>query len=280
MKCKKFLALVMSAVLSVSMLTACGGGGSGVSGSLNESKVNSLLKNEAGSNVQIVKDNDLDDAVKAGAERIVSTGNSNSASAVVANKMGWDFVSVATQLINSIKNSGGITSIGTSFGITYVIEENTLEINDGLGLVGLFAQTQIVVFGLQIYKRKDQLILDHFPEDSGHFISIHLHKRSGHFNFFHKWNLLSHTSLFHLFPKDFFQIKILQVFNSIGNMSIGRFLCCLSVSLADCFQDFPVLAVRGPYPHPILYRCHTDSLEILMKIPQGMNKDPAAGSFV
>ena len=138
MKCKKLLALVMAAVMSVSMLTACGGGG-GVSGSLNESKVNSLLKNEAESDVQIVNDNNLDSAVKAGAERIVSTGNSNSASAVVANKMGWDLVSVATQLINSIKNSGGVTSIGTSFGITYVIEENTLETNDGLGLVGLFA---------------------------------------------------------------------------------------------------------------------------------------------
>lgn len=139
MKCKKLLALVMAAVLSVSMLTACGGGSNGVSGSLDQNEVNSLLKNNAGSNAQIVKDGDLDDAVKAGAAQIVSTGNANSASAVVANEMGWDFVSVASQLINSIKNSGGVTSIGTSFGITYVIEENTLKNNDGLGLVGLFA---------------------------------------------------------------------------------------------------------------------------------------------
>src|SRR5699024_12210587 len=123
MKCKKLLALVMAAVLSVSMLTASGGGSNGVSGSLDQNEVNSLLKNNAGSNAQIVRDGDLDDAVKAGAAQIVSTGNANSASAVVANEMGWDFVSVASQLINSIKNSGGVTSIGTSFGITYVIEE-------------------------------------------------------------------------------------------------------------------------------------------------------------
>ena len=43
MKCKKLLALVMAAVLSVSMLTACGGG-SGVSGSLSTSEITALLK--------------------------------------------------------------------------------------------------------------------------------------------------------------------------------------------------------------------------------------------
>ena len=38
MKCKKLLALVMAAVLSVSVLTACGGGSNGVSGSLDQNE--------------------------------------------------------------------------------------------------------------------------------------------------------------------------------------------------------------------------------------------------
>ena len=43
MKMKKLLALVLSAVMAVSMLTACGGGGSS---SLNVGEVSSLLNNE------------------------------------------------------------------------------------------------------------------------------------------------------------------------------------------------------------------------------------------
>ena len=51
-------------------------------------------------------------------------------------------------------------------------------------LVSVF-QSQIVIFRFQVNKREKQLIFDHFPENSGHLISIHLYQRSGHLNFFH-----------------------------------------------------------------------------------------------
>ena len=35
-------------------------------------------------------------------------------------------------------------------------------------------QSEIIILCLQINKRKKQLILDHFPENSGHLIAIHL----------------------------------------------------------------------------------------------------------
>ncbi len=51
-------------------------------------------------------------------------------------------------------------------------------------------QAQIVIFCLQIHKRQNQLILNHFPKNAGHLIPIHLHQRSCHFNFFHRPVLL------------------------------------------------------------------------------------------
>ena len=88
MKCKKFLALVMSAVLSVSMLTACGGGGGGVSGSLDLNQVDDLLE-IAGSDIHVERNNKLDNAVRDAAERIVSTGSTSGADRVVSNAMEW-----------------------------------------------------------------------------------------------------------------------------------------------------------------------------------------------
>ena len=46
-------------------------------------------------------------------------------------------------------------------------------------------QSQIIVLCLQIDIGQQQLILDHLPEDSGHFISVHLYERGCHFDLFH-----------------------------------------------------------------------------------------------
>ena len=46
-------------------------------------------------------------------------------------------------------------------------------------------QAEVVVLGLQIYERKNELIFDHLPEDSGHFVAVHLDERSCHFDFVH-----------------------------------------------------------------------------------------------
>ena len=57
-------------------------------------------------------------------------------------------------------------------------------------LVSVF-QSQIVIFRFQVNKREKQLIFDHFPENSGHLISIHLYQRCRHLNFFHNTSPLS-----------------------------------------------------------------------------------------
>ena len=51
-------------------------------------------------------------------------------------------------------------------------------------LVALY-KTQVVVLTLEVYKRKNQFVLDHLPQDAGHLVTVHLHDGSGHFNFFH-----------------------------------------------------------------------------------------------
>ena len=59
MKWKKWIALALSAVMAVSMLTACGGGG-GVTSTLSASR----LLEDAGSDAVIVRENKLSTAVQ------------------------------------------------------------------------------------------------------------------------------------------------------------------------------------------------------------------------
>lgn len=134
MKCKKFLALVMTAVLSVSMLTACGGGG-GVSGSLDLNEVDTLLES-AGSDINVVKNNKLDSAVRDAAESIVSTGSTSSVDRIVSNAMDWSLTDFVGNAWNDFVNSGGVTGINLAYGRTYVIEESRLENNTGAGILG------------------------------------------------------------------------------------------------------------------------------------------------
>ena len=55
-------------------------------------------------------------------------------------------------------------------------------------IAGLVAvrKTKVVVFCLQVNKRKDKLVLDHLPQYAGHLVAIHLHERGRHLNLFHK----------------------------------------------------------------------------------------------
>ena len=58
---------------------------------------------------------------------------------------------------------------------------------DGHLVGGLVAvrQAQVIVLGLEVYERQDELILDHFPQNSGHFVAVHLDERRCHFDFLH-----------------------------------------------------------------------------------------------
>ena len=46
-------------------------------------------------------------------------------------------------------------------------------------------QSQIIVFGFQVDIREQKLILDHFPEDTGHLVSVHFNQWCCHFDFVH-----------------------------------------------------------------------------------------------
>ena len=46
-------------------------------------------------------------------------------------------------------------------------------------------QTQVVVFGVELDKRIQKLVLDHGPKDSGHFVAVHLNDGVLHFDLFH-----------------------------------------------------------------------------------------------
>lgn len=86
MKWKKWIALALSAVMAVSMLTACGGGG----GSINTSQVNSILK-QAGSEITVTSPSELKTAVQNTAKEMTSRGSiidSVVATTKLNNKMG------------------------------------------------------------------------------------------------------------------------------------------------------------------------------------------------
>ena len=46
-------------------------------------------------------------------------------------------------------------------------------------------QAKVIVFGLEVHKRKDQFVLDHLPQDAGHLVAVHLDEGRGHFDLFH-----------------------------------------------------------------------------------------------
>ena len=53
-----------------------------------------------------------------------------------------------------------------------------------LGLVAV-QQAQVIILGLQVHEGQDQLILDHPPQNAGHFVAVHLHQGGNHLDFFH-----------------------------------------------------------------------------------------------
>lgn len=132
MKMKKFVALALAAVMAVSTLTACGGSGSGVSGSVSTSQVNNLLE-DVGSDITVSSDSTLNNAVRNAAREIVSTGSISSFDRSVRNSMGWTAQSIASSILNQILGGLGIVGPSVTFGLTSVVEENQLKTNTGAG---------------------------------------------------------------------------------------------------------------------------------------------------
>ena len=57
-------------------------------------------------------------------------------------------------------------------------------------LIAVF-QSKIIILGIQLNKRFQQMFFDHLPEDPGHLVSVHLYDGRGHLNFSHLYLLLN-----------------------------------------------------------------------------------------
>lgn len=91
MKWKKWIALALSAVMAVSMLTACGGGG-GVTSTLSASRVENQLK-EVNADIELTTDSNLNRVVRAGAEKLAENGSQSEARSYITTQMQWDAAS-------------------------------------------------------------------------------------------------------------------------------------------------------------------------------------------
>ena len=140
MKIKRWISLALTAVMAVSVLTACGGGGgSGVSGSISNSGVQAELK-ATGVDVDLTYDSTMNLAVNDAAAEIAKNGSISTARNKVVNRMEWDALSVLKNAWESLWN-GGILTPRTSYGLVHVVKAADLESNQGdgwiLGQVGV-----------------------------------------------------------------------------------------------------------------------------------------------
>ena len=98
MKIKRWIALVLTAVMAVSVLTACGSS-SGASGYLSNNEVNALL-DTAGSDVQVVNNSTLNNAVRNAAAEVASSGSTSSVDKSVRNAMSWKISDILSNAWN------------------------------------------------------------------------------------------------------------------------------------------------------------------------------------
>lgn len=125
MKCKKLLALVMAAVLSVSMLTACGGG-SGVKDTLSTTQVESLVE-AAGSDAVISHNSTMNNIVRAAAQDLANGSSQRTVRNTITNKMGWGIVSQVQNFISQFLVSLGILTPNVSTGLVQIVQADQLE---------------------------------------------------------------------------------------------------------------------------------------------------------
>ncbi len=134
MKLKRWIALALTAVMAFTMLTACGSS-NGVSGSLSNNEINSLLE-DVGSDIEVETDSSLNNAVRAAARTVVSTGSTSAVTQTVSDNMGWSIANIFTDFIRNLLNGGGLLGTEASYGVTYAIEESRLLSNTGTGILG------------------------------------------------------------------------------------------------------------------------------------------------
>ena len=142
MKCKKLLALVMAAVLSVSMLTACGGG-SGVKDTLSSNGVEKQLE-EVDIDIDLTTDSHMNNVVRAAAQNLAAGSSRSTVTNQIMNEMNWDALSQLKNVWNQILGSMGILTPSISVGLVQIVSSDQLAANQGSGgllsLVGTHRQ--------------------------------------------------------------------------------------------------------------------------------------------
>lgn len=131
MKIKRLVALVLSAVMAASVLTACGGG-SGVSGTLSTSRVETQLK-EAGADIDLVSDSHMNNVVRAAAQDLAKGSSQSAVRSKIVNEMDWDAASIIKNVWNQILSGLGILTPKASFGLVQIVDAQQLESNQGAG---------------------------------------------------------------------------------------------------------------------------------------------------
>ena len=141
MKIKRWISLALTAVMAVSVLTACGGGTNGVSGYLSNNEVNSLLET-AGSDIEVTNNSTLNNAVRNAAAEVASSGSTSSVDRSIRNAMGWKASDVVSSIVNQFLGSLGIIGPDLKLGLTAVVKEEDLKNNTGSGgLAGWIGNT-------------------------------------------------------------------------------------------------------------------------------------------
>ena len=95
-----------------------------------------------------------------------------------------------------------------------------------IGRISVF-KPEIIILCLQINKRKQKLLFDHGPENSGHLISIHLYQRCFHCYFIH-------VLFLHFLSGFMFQP---YVRNSIQDMSGRQLICSFGILILNGQQN-------------------------------------------
>lgn len=131
MKIKKWIALVLAGVMAVSILTACGGG-SGVSGSLSTSRVESQLKS-VGADIELTTDSHMNNVVRAAAQDLAKGSSQGAVRNKILNEMEWDPASILKNAWNELLGGLGILTPRASFGLVQIVDAQQLESNQGAG---------------------------------------------------------------------------------------------------------------------------------------------------
>ena len=116
MKMKKLLALVLSAVMAVSMLAACGGGGA--TNILNRSEVEQIIY-DAGVDIDVGSSSEVTRAIRYGAELIKERNYSSLSVSYLSNQL-RDYIP-ADAYFNTAFTVSNAVSIGTLFSVAHLL---------------------------------------------------------------------------------------------------------------------------------------------------------------